>query len=163
MKRLILMRHAKSSWEDLGQTDHDRPLNARGRRSADALGDWLRDQAYVPDEVLSSTSARTRETYERLRLAAEAKFIDALYHASADRLMAVLRRASGDTVLVLAHNPGIAWFAQEIASRPPEHPRFDDYPTGATLVAAFDIPDWDDLTRGTGQVLDFVIPRELTG
>ena len=59
MRRLVLMRHAKSSWGDPGLDDHDRPLNKRGKRSAEALGDWLRAQTIVVDEALVSSSART--------------------------------------------------------------------------------------------------------
>ena len=59
MLRLILMRHAKSDWSHLDLSDHDRPLNNRGKASAAALGDWLRVKSYLPDQVLSSTAART--------------------------------------------------------------------------------------------------------
>ena len=163
MKRLILMRHAKSSWGDPDEPDHDRPLNRRGQHSAEALGGWLRDNNYRPDQVLSSTATRTRETLDRVRLTAQAEFVDALYLAGAERMLAVLRQAKGDSVLMLGHNPGIAGLAQALVVPPPDHSRFFDYPTCATLVANFEIADWADLAPGTGRVRDFVIPRELTG
>ena len=162
MKRLILMRHAKSSWGDPMQEDHARPLNGRGRRSATAVGDWLRSGNYEPDQVLSSSSARTRETLECTRITAPATFLDALYHASAAAMLAALKRAEGNCTLMLGHNPGIAWFAQEMVDTAPNHPRFADYPTCATLIADFPINDWADLTPGTGQVVNFITPRELT-
>lgn len=163
MRRLILMRHAKSSWGDPALDDHARPLNGRGKRSAEALGKWLKANNYLPDQVLSSSSARTCETFERLRIDAPAEFLDELYHAGAEDMLMALRKARGQSVLMLGHNPGIAWFAQHLVAQAPDHPRFDDYPTCATLVVDFPVSDWADLRPGTGQVVDFVIPRELTG
>jgi len=163
MKKLILMRHGKSSWDDPTQDDHARPLNERGRSSAEALGGWLRARSYVPDQVLSSDSARTRETFARLGLVSDALFLPGLYLAEPGQMHSALTRATGQTVLMLGHNPGIAWFARDLVSAPPAHPRFDDYPTCATLVAEFAIDDWAALQAGTGQMLDFVIPREITG
>ena len=163
MKRLILMRHAKSSWDDPAVEDHDRPLNGRGRVSARVLGDWLRDRGYLPDLVLSSSAARTRETYAGLKIMCDARFLPELFHAEPETMLHTLRRADGDTVLMLGHNPGIGWFAQSLVSVPPPHPRFYDYPTCATLVADFDVGSWDELGTGTGTAVDFIIPRELTG
>ncbi len=159
MKRLILMRHAKSDWK-LDQTDFDRPLNKRGRGAATALGEWLRQHGYIPDEVICSPAARTRETFQRLSLPdAPTHFPNPLYLAEAGDLRQALRTATGDTVLMVAHNPGIAEFAEQVASDAPDHPRFADYPSGATLVADFDITSWADLD--TGDATDFVVPREL--
>ena len=161
-RRLILMRHAKSSWGDPTQPDHARPLNGRGQRSATALGDWLRARGYMPDQVLSSSSVRTRETCDRLGLDAPAQFSDALYHASPATMLKALRAATGQTVLMLGHNPGIAAFADALVATPPAHDRFDDYPTGATLIADFVITEWDELAPGAGQTVDFIVPRDLT-
>ncbi len=161
-KTLILMRHAKSSWNHPGLDDHDRPLNKRGRRSAEVLGDWLRKKGYLPDEVLCSDSIRTKETLGGLRIDADkVEYLPELYRATANQILRVLNRATGDTVLLIAHNPGIAGFAEGIVEEPPEHPRFLDYPTGATLVVVFDEDSWDRVKWRGGRVLDFVVPREL--
>jgi phosphohistidine phosphatase len=141
VKRLILMRHAKSDWGTPGLPDHARPLNKRGRRSATALGDWLRAEGLVPGEILCSTAARTQETCARLGLPLAPRLLDSLYMAEAADMLAALRAVRADL--------------------PHDHPRFDDYPTGATLVAEFDIADWQDLQEGTGRAARFVIPREL--
>ncbi|WP_428513340.1 SixA phosphatase family protein [Roseovarius sp.] len=163
MRRLVLMRHAKSSWGDPGLDDHDRPLNKRGKLSADALGNWLRSQTIVVDEALVSSSARTVETLQRLGIDCDRQVLDQLYHAgSGDMLKALKTRATGQTVLMLGHNPGIAWFARDLMLAQPDHPRFEDYPTGATLVARFDIDDWNALQPGTGRFEAFVTPRDLT-
>ena len=161
-RRLILMRHAKSSWGNATLSDHARPLNGRGRDSAKVLGDWLRQQQYLPDESLCSSAARTRETLARLNLDTPTQFLDILYHASPQSMFKTLSRANGACVLMLGHNPGIAAFAETLVAQQPNHPRFHDYPTCATLVAEFEIDDWADLKKASGTPLAFVIPRELT-
>ncbi|MGK7654646.1 SixA phosphatase family protein [Roseovarius sp. B08] len=162
MRRLVLMRHAKSSWGDPGLDDHDRPLNKRGKRSAKALGDWLRAQTIVVDEALVSSSVRTVETMQRLKIDCDRQVLDPLYHAGSGDMLKVLRsRATGQTVLMLGHNPGIASFARDLMLAQPDHPRFEDYPTGATLVARFDIDDWQALHPGTGRFEAFIVPRDL--
>lgn len=160
-RTLILMRHAKSSWDDYTLADHDRPLNKRGRRSAKALGEWLATKPWQPDQALVSTATRTQETYAGLGLSLGADFTRTLYHADAAEMQLVLETANGETVLMIGHNPGISLFAKDMAATTPKHPRFADFPTGATALMEFDIASWDDVEPGTGKVLDFVIPREL--
>lgn len=161
MKTLLLMRHAKSDWGDPRLPDSARPLNTRGRRAATALGAWLHAQDLHPDQILCSPSVRTQETCTRLKLDTAPDLIDALYLAEADEMLAVLRRATGNLVLMLGHNPGIAEFAALLVANAPDHDRFDDYPTGATLMAQFDITDWSALQPGTGAVLQFLTPHDL--
>ncbi|MCA0939210.1 histidine phosphatase family protein [Salipiger pacificus] len=161
MKRLILMRHAKSDWS-VGMPDHARPLNARGRKSAKALGDWLRAQDILPDQVLCSSAARTRETLDLLNLGeVMTRFEDRLYLAAPATLLKGLQGASSETVLILAHNPGIGDFAQGIVERGPDHPKFGAYPTGATLVADFETGDWSDVRMGSARCHAFAVPRDL--
>ena len=162
-RTLILMRHAKSSWNSPDLDDHARPLNGRGQRSAFALGDWLRKEGLLPDEVLCSSSVRTRETLAGLALNAPASYLDSLYHADPDTMLEVLSGAKGATVLMIGHNPGIAGFAARVLSGAPSHPRFADYPTGATLVARFDTDDWSSVAWRSGEPTGFIVPRELPG
>lgn len=161
MKSVLLMRHAKSSWANPGQDDHLRQLNGRGRRGAAALGHWVTDQDLVPDQVLCSDAARTQETWQRLALPGAAELDSVLYHAAPGALLRALRAATGDRVLVVGHNPGIAEAAERLAVTPPAHPRFAQYPTGATTCLEFDITDWADLDWGTGTVRTFVVPADL--
>jgi phosphohistidine phosphatase len=159
-RRLILTRHAKSSWDSPGR-DHDRPLNKRGYISAPAIGKWLRENDFEPDEILSSSARRTVETCEGLGFPITPTYMSALYHASADTMLQELQNAGGHTVLMVGHNPGIGDFAQRIVEEAPNHPRFFDYPTCATTVIEFDLENWEGVAYGTGRVLGFVIPREL--
>ena len=163
MLRLILMRHAKSAWSHLDLSDHDRPLNNRGKASAAALGDWLRVKSYLPDQVLSSTAARTGQTLLGLGLtnAPQIQFVGALYHAEARDMLEVLHLAKDPCVLMIGHNPGICEMAHRLVDDTPLHDRFHDYPTGATLVCEFDVDSWAEIDWFQGTVVDFVIPREL--
>lgn len=159
-KRLILMRHAKSDWTH-GLEDHERPLNERGWQAAKRIGSWLKLNDYIPDEVLCSTATRTRETLERLKLDVEATYSDALYLAEPAQLLNAVKSSKGQTVLVIAHNPGIAYFAEQMAATPPDHAKFATYPTCSTSVLDFDIEDWADVSAGSGQLVDFIVPRDL--
>lgn len=164
-KRLILTRHAKSSWDDPLLADHARPLNDRGIAASADLGGWLASRGYLPDQVLCSDSLRTRETWSRIAAALpgapDADLKPALYHAGPDVMLAVLRHAAGDCVMMVGHNPGIAEFAHRLVSRAPISPEFQRYPTGATLVADFPVDNWAEVAFGTAAVLDFIVPREL--
>lgn len=164
-KRLILTRHTKSSWDDPTMSDHDRPLNDRGKAAAADLGDWLASRGYVPEEVLCSDALRTRKTWSGIAPALPGTPIlvlkPALYHAGPDVMLAVLRHAEADCVMIIGHNPGIAEFAARILAQAPMDQNFHRYPTGATLVADFAADSWKDVGFGQGALRDFIVPREL--
>ncbi len=162
--RLILTRHAKSSW-DAPVGDHDRPLNKRGRRAAPAVGRWLAAQGYVPDIVLCSTALRATETWERLRphllAGPEVVFRGALYHASPVAMMFAVAERAETTVMLIGHNPGIADLAQGLVARPPAHHDFDRYPTAATAVIDLEGRNWAEALRTPGHLTGFAVPGDL--
>jgi phosphohistidine phosphatase len=162
MTRLILMRHAKSSWAEPGKKDHARPLNKRGNRAAAAIGHWMQEENYVPHQILSSSAKRTRETFEGLGIEGKPAYLDKLYEADPQDMLEVLRGATGATVLMIGHNPTIADFAHDLVVQAPDHPKFGGYPTCATLVVDFPVADWGEVQPGTGTPVDFIVPRELT-
>ncbi len=159
--RLILVRHAKSSWDTPALSDHDRPLNKRGRASARAIGDWLRTENLLPDQILTSTAQRTLETCALMGLSTAPQADRSLYLAGADTLLRALQQASGQCVMLLGHNPGIGELAERLATALPAHPRFLDYPTGATTLFDFSQDSWKDISYGSGKVKRFIFPREL--
>lgn len=163
MKQLIVMRHAKSSWADPGQRDHDRPLNGRGQRASTAVGNWLKDQGYLPGLALVSSARRCQETWEGVVGAigpTPTSVLPGLYHAEADEILTSLR-SSGEagTVLILGHQPGVGELVARLVADPPDDPEFDRYPTAATTV--IEIEDWASLDWGTGRLKAFVVPKEL--
>ncbi|MGR3661257.1 MAG: SixA phosphatase family protein [Paracoccaceae bacterium] len=164
--RLILTRHAKSSWDDPLAEDHSRILNARGINAAKTVGHWLTAKKYVPDLVLCSTAERTRETWglinNELNATSEVRFEKGLYLASPDLMLSELNNAASEsTVMVLGHNPSIGLLASGLAAKPSLHPQSDRYPSGATMILDFDVADWGNVTWGSGVVVDFVVPKEL--
>lgn len=165
MKRVILMRHAKSSWADLNQHDHDRPLNKRGLASATKIGSWLKDNSYIPAQVMCSTAHRCVETWQGLehvmRLGIQPQYDMGIYQAHVSILHKKLKAAKEDVVLILGHNPGISGFAEELLESVPNSRNFYNYPTAATTLIDFDIEDWSKLKLRSGQLHSFIVPREL--
>lgn len=158
---LILTRHAKSAWDDPTLPDHDRPLNARGRRSALELGDFMASRGYEPEEVLCSSAKRTQETWAMVAQAALEvrpliRIEPGLYHAGPDKMLTILRSASQPTVMMLGHNPGISELAALLPANTPLDPEFRRYPTCATLVIDFQIDNWSQVQPRSGSVMDFV-------
>jgi phosphohistidine phosphatase len=169
-RRLILLRHAKSAWPDVA--DSERPLAGRGHHDAPAMGRWLRAGGYVPDAVLCSTARRTRETWDLMaaELGGEpaVSFDPRIYEATALSLLHLLCEAGGQhrTVMLLGHNPGLAELAIGIArmtdgpsAKPLERVR-QKFPTAAAAILEF-TGDWADLTPGEAVMVEFAVPREV--
>ena len=165
MKRLILIRHAKSAWDDPLVPDHERPLNDRGRAAATDLGQWLASRGDLPGKVLVSDALRTRQTWDGIAPAmgsdAVVELKSALYLAGVDVMLAVLKKAQADVVMMIGHNPGIGELAGKLVATAPLNSDFGRYPTGATLVVDFNVESWDEIELGKGAVVDFMIPKEL--
>lgn len=161
--RLLLIRHAKSDWADPGRPDHERPLNGRGRRDAPRMGAWIAERGLAPDEVFCSDALRTRQTLDLMlplwpappRLA----HLRTLYHAEPEAMLGVLAGATGKTVALVGHNPGVGTLAGDLAREAPHHPRWDDFPTCAVAAFDLDAEGWADVRRGA--VLAFAIPADL--
>ncbi len=172
MRQLLLLRHAKSSWDDGDLHDRDRPLNNRGRRSAARIRRAMRDGGLAPDLVLVSSAKRTLQTLEALEPWDDAPLVepmDSLYLASATQLLDIVR-AVADTVrsvLVIAHNPGMHDLALALAA-PPTTPAeraaarslADGFPTCA--LAEFTVPSpWSSLNPGGARLVRLLTPRGL--
>jgi phosphohistidine phosphatase len=167
MKRLFLLRHAKSSWEDSELADHDRPLAARGRRAAKLMRGHMLREGITPGLVLCSSSRRTVETLGRIAPAldeAVPTLIEQdLYAASAERLLDRLRAVEDDveSVLLIGHNPAIEDLALTLAGSGDKLPELrSKYPTGALATLEFD-GRWNALRPGAARLTDFVSPKRL--
>jgi len=163
--RLVVLRHAKSAWPDVD--DQERPLAARGRRDAPAVGRWLHDAHCVPDLVVCSTARRTRETWELVAAELDAEpevlFDPRTYGASAAELLGVVREAPvvRRTVLLIGHQPGVQDLTLLLAGDAEddvlERAR-TKFPTSAIAVLVAAGP-WSELAANSALLTDFVIPR----
>ncbi|MCJ2121305.1 SixA phosphatase family protein [Methylobacterium sp. J-077] len=168
MRRLILLRHAKSD-RPAGVADHERPLNDRGRRAAPAVGAHLAEAGFRPDLALVSTATRTRETWEAVAAALgapEARFHREIYEAPAERILGVIRGApdAAETVIVVGHNPGLGDLAATLAgegARKELARLATEFPTAAYAVIAFDAASWSTVVPGQGRLERFVRPRDI--
>ena len=167
MKRLYLLRHAKSSWDD-PLPDHERPLAPRGRRAAKLMGEHLREERIRPALVLCSSSVRTRETLSRIAKAVgdepPVEFEQGLYGAGAEQLLERLRQLSADvpSVLLIGHNPGMHELALGLAGSGAQLARLEEkFPTAALATLDFELDTWDELEPGSGELVAYVVPREL--
>ena len=160
MKRLILMRHAEAGWH-INMDDHERPLSASGIRDAKKIGSWLKEKAYIPDEVISSTSLRTRETLSYLFLDCPQIFERSLYLADADQMKSTLKTLLSETVILLAHNPGITELAYDLMNHEEKHENFMDFPAASTVVIDFKADRWSEVKSDSGIFVDFVMPLHL--
>jgi len=165
---LLLMRHAKSSWDDPRLSDHARPLNPRGRAAAAAMRRMMQEAGLAPDLVLVSSARRTLQTLEALEPWDDTPLVepmDALYLAGPEQLLTVLRGVAETvrSVLVLGHNPGLHDLALSLAGagNGPHRQRLGEgFPSGA--LAEFSIAgSWATLDEGGGRLLRFVTPRDL--
>jgi phosphohistidine phosphatase len=167
MKRLYLLRHAKSSWKDTSLPDHDRPLAGRGRRAAKAIARHLREQDLEPQLVLCSTARRARETLERIQPALGAATVELehdLYAASADALLERLRRVPDGvaSVMLIGHNPGLQDLALDLARSPRTVGELaTKFPTAALATLEVPASNWHELDHETAEIVAFVRPRDL--
>lgn len=166
--RLYLLRHAKSSWDDHAQPDHDRPLAPRGRRACGLLREHFAAEGVDPGVVVCSTALRARQTLEGVAAGfagAPAVWHDErVYGAGADGLLGVLQELPTDfaSAMLVGHNPGIHWLAESLAG---EGEGLADlgrkFPTGALATLAFE-GEWLRLRVGSAALENFVTPRTLS-
>jgi phosphohistidine phosphatase len=169
VKRLYLLRHAKSSWKDTALADHDRPLSGRGRRAARAVGRHMLAAGIEPQLVLCSTALRARETLAGIEPAlgsGRVRVERQLYGASATVLLARVRRLPDtvESVLLIAHDPGVQELTLRLARPTPELAALaEKYPTGtlAELEFEFDGEHWRALDDGGAALTGVVRPRDL--
>ncbi len=167
MKRLYLLRHAKSSWKDLSLADHDRPLAGRGRRASKAIARLLRDRSIEPDLVLCSTARRARETLDRIAPALGTPAVEIepdLYVADARGLLQRLRSVPDaiESVMLIGHNPAIHELAIDLARPSPTPSELEaGYPTAALAVLTVTASTWSRLGHGTTDLVELVKPRDL--
>jgi phosphohistidine phosphatase len=165
MKKLYLIRHAKSSWDDPELDDFDRPLNKRGQKDAPRMGKRLKEKRITPDVMLSSPAARALATCHAI--AAILQFDESkiktdkrLYHANEDQILEVIRglkdfpHDSKEVALIFGHNPGLTEFANALVNQ-----TIDNIPTCGIVAAELPVKSWKEVTFGCGNMLFFDFPK----
>jgi phosphohistidine phosphatase len=163
MKRLLILRHAKSSWKKAALEDHDRPLNKRGKHDAARMGDLLRRQGLLPQLAISSTAKRARTTLDRLldagEMACEVQLAPEIYLASAMEIIDFLRQIPDryTRVMVVGHNPGLEDLIQKLTGEA------IGLPTAGLVLIDCGCRHWRDLDSGqTSALVQRWRPKELT-
>jgi phosphohistidine phosphatase len=161
-KTLLLMRHAKSDWNDATLSDFERPLNPRGRRSAPLMAEWLTEHDLVPDLVLSSTACRARETAEivtqTLQYRGPMQWSERLYHAPPAILIESIEQVSSqhNCLLLVAHNPGLESLVSSLGET------FSAMPTAAIAWFEFESETWQLSPRPSNfRLIQIACPKEL--
>ena len=166
-RHVYVLRHAKSSWDDPSLTDHDRPLNGRGRRAAKAMARHIRDEGIAPELVLCSTAARARQTLERIEPALGTRSTSVepdLYGADEPALLDRLRGLPDTvgSVMLIGHNPGLQDLVLALAAPAPARDEVAaKFPTAALATFAFAGRSWRDLAPGGAELVAYVRPRDL--
>lgn len=172
--RLLLLRHAKSSWDDPALPDKDRPLAPRGTRASAAMGAWMADTGYIPDLVLCSSALRTRETLAgvlpallpHMRGEPEIRLRESLYGVAGGDYRHVVATEGGTapTLLVIGHNPATEATAQALIGGGDEKTiarLVGKYPTAALAVLDFDLVNWGDIAPKSGYLHAFIKPGDI--
>ncbi len=168
MRRLILLRHAKSD-RPAGMRDLDRPLNKRGRRAAPAVGERIAAEGLRPDLALVSPSQRTRETWAAVKGALgdpREETVPEIYEAEAEDILAAIRTTpdEAETLIVVGHNPGLGDLAVTLVGQGPRGLRAllaSEFPTAAFAVIGFEAETWAGLAPGQGRLEHYVRPRDI--
>jgi phosphohistidine phosphatase len=168
LKQLLILRHAKSSWDDSARADFDRPLAPRGLKTAPLIGREIALRGWLPDLALVSPALRTRDTWRLV--AAElpgptpAQFAEELYEAAPAAILARVRQARATCLLVIGHNPGLQHFALRLAGPGSDESVFKKietkFPTAALARFTLD-EDWANLDFGGARLTHCVQPKDL--
>lgn len=171
MKTVLLMRHAKSAWDDPSLDDFHRPLAPRGRDAAPRMAAYLRDAGLTPDYAICSAAIRALETWTLMAALFEREIPlasdEALFHAGPDGMLAALSASPGSAgkALLIAHSPGIEGLAATLTGPGSDRQAMArlraKFPTAALAVIEFDVDDWRGLGKSAGRLTAFVTPGEL--
>jgi phosphohistidine phosphatase len=161
MKTLILVRHAKSSWDHPGLSDFDRPLNERGKKDAPEMANRLKEKGLELDHLVSSPAKRARKTAkyfaEEFGFEKEdIKLVEDLYMATQSAFLSAVTGINDKykTVALFSHNPGITEFASSLTNV-----RVDDMPTCAVFAVQADVDTWKDFEKAEKKFLFFDYPK----
>ena len=163
MKTLILVRHAKSSWDYPQLSDFDRPLNGRGKRDAPRMGRYLAERSIHADLIVSSPANRaitTANAIQEYQRSPKPRIVEerSLYHASAATILRVVQAQPDDvnSLMIFGHNPGFTDCANQLSDS-----YIENVPTCGVVGIEFDVNSWSVVEFGTGHQLYFHFPKGI--
>ncbi|HJS94193.1 MAG TPA: histidine phosphatase family protein [Solirubrobacteraceae bacterium] len=164
-KRLFILRHAKSSWDDPGLADHERPLAPRGRRAVEAIAAHVNAAGITPELVLCSSARRARETLEGVAVGGEHVIEPDLYGANCEDILERLHGVPEDigSLMLVGHNPTLQELVLRLAdddAAPQLAEVRRKFPTGALATLTFDCA-WMELSPRSARLASYVRPRSL--
>jgi phosphohistidine phosphatase len=161
MKTLLLIRHAKSSWEQPDLSDFDRPLNERGKKDAPEMAKRVKEKGIEIDHLLSSTAKRAKKTAKYFTeefgfKKEDIKLVEELYGATQSEFLQAVKDIDDKykTVALFSHNPGITDFASSLTNV-----RIDDMPTCAVFALQIETDSWKDFQNAEKNFLFFDYPK----
>lgn len=165
MKTLYLVRHAKSSWEEVGLADFDRPLNKRGKKNAHFMGKILKESGFSPDLILSSPAQRAKATAEILaeKLDYPLKkivFDEEIYEASSAKLLQIIKNQENniEKLLLVGHNPALTLLANQLT----QTVYVENIPTTGMFAVRWEVNTWANIQPNKTQFLFFDYPKKYT-
>jgi phosphohistidine phosphatase len=167
---LLILRHAKSDWNDETLTDFERPLSKRGKKDAPRIGSWLYREGLLPNLIISSPAQRARATTLKVCKGLEYKkkqilWEPTLYEASLNDLLDVLSRCpeTAPIVLLVGHNPGLECLLRHLTANEIDEPIDGNLLPTATLARLELTTDWKNLKYGCATLLSIIRPKQLAG
>ena len=165
MKTVLLVRHAKSSWDDPLIVDFERPLNERGKKDAPIMAKRVKEKQPVVDTIISSPAKRARKTaklfaevfkYKEDRI----QYKSELYHPDTEAFYQVIEQADNEhnCIAIFSHNPGITYFVNELTEV-----KIDDMPTCAVFALRVDCNKWKDFKKAKKKFFFFDYPKAMNG
>ncbi len=161
LRRILLMRHAKSDWDAGIETDHQRPLNGRGKKDAPKIAFNLKQLGWVPDLVLCSDATRTKQTFEKMakQMESQVSFLPSLYESTPTTMLNEIAFVSDEiqSLMILAHNPGISECTEALSAK------FIELTTANVVCFEGELASWSDIhtSKGIWQLKHWLEPRKL--
>ncbi|MFW0693174.1 SixA phosphatase family protein [Aliarcobacter butzleri] len=161
MKKLVLIRHAKSDWSNPFLDDFLRPLNKRGEKNAPLMANLLKEKNIRPDLIISSPSLRTKQTLEyfikKLNYDDEVRFEESIYEAPYENLLKVIKDIPNiyKIVFLIGHNPGLCDLTNFLVDK-----SFENIPTCGIVEIDFDVKNWKDISKENSNLISFEYPKK---
>ena len=161
MKKILLVRHAKSSWTDFSIRDHDRPLNDRGHQDAPVMAKKIKELEFKPESIYTSTAKRAKDTAKYFATTLQVEnnhfhLLPRLYHPTPETILDVINKAADEykSIAIFCHNPGVTHFASHILNK-----YIDNVSTCGIIVISSDVNQWSEVNSNNLHFINYFYPK----